>query len=260
MSGIPDFTVLVALDLQHLGELRTVWPTWMKHKPGLRERPWLFVLDLHSTPASHGWHTLCHKWWQEQLAFVFADCPHAKYCLWSEQPDLPQRERMLNSLVFSVKHIETPHYLKLDTDLCATGMEDWIDTSWFFGDPVLISPPWGYTKPGSMLDTLDTWAAGVPEIAAFPPFERRIVGSVAKHRRIISYCMFGQTEWTQHAAKLAGEWLPVPSQDTYLHYVAHRTRRCWRTVKMSDLGWRHVGGGGRRLQVAAAEAMGGIVT
>lgn len=251
MTSVPDFTVVVAVDEPHLEELRLSFPTWARHKPDLLRRPWAFLCD----PA-----TLREAdWWRQQLAGIVAGRVERLAVYFPPLADARQvdrRHRMLSTLVVAARWIETPYYLKLDTDAVATGAPDWINPVWFGGGPAIIAPPWGYTKPASMLDDFDRWAAGVPAFAGTAPTARKVFegGSKAFHRRIISYCMFGQTDFTFRMASLVGgELLPIPSQDTFLCCCADRLGEKVLRVRMP--GWRHIGGGGERLRVAASAAL-----
>lgn len=271
MSGIPDFTILVAADQSHIEELRLSYATWARHKPSLLRRPMLIVYDDESG-QSH------LPDWLARLSFIghsdAAFIPASSCLPWNDSPpgrntprDISQREKMLTTLVFAVQHIETPYYLKLDCDTICTGPDDWIDPAWFDGSPAIIAPRWGYTKPYTMLDDLDRWAEG-NSLSAGPrvrratqwPSDGSIRSRIAKHPRFISYCQFGEAEWTRRMAALAGNRLPCPSQDTFLSYCAVRSGALVRTVDMKARGWRHVGSNINRLRAAAAEAMEAPVT
>jgi hypothetical protein len=254
VAAIPDFTILVAVDAEHLPELAHSYPTWMHFKPELRQRPLVVVCDDEDCRTSmDAWEDRL-GWLPSSAKFVPAsDClPWRPGC---QPPDVTQREKMLTTLVVASFEIDTPYYLKLDTDCIAWGMEDWIDHNWFRDPaPAVISSPWGYTKPASMINDFNRWADQYRR--HFPlvlDYQNR--GSIAKHRRIISYAMFGRTDFTRKMAEFAGGRLPCPSQDTFLGACAHRSGERIQFVKMADYGWRHVGGGGRRLARAAKEAL-----
>lgn len=72
---------------------------------------------------------------------------------------------------------------------------------------------------------------------------------------MISYCQFGNCDWTWSMAELAGERLPIPSHDGFLSLAADRSGAEIKHVRMNKLGWRHVGSNIKRLRAAAAEAM-----
>lgn len=255
MSGVPDFTILVALDREHLDEFAVSYPTWIRHKPGLRQRPIVFVCD---GGLGIDWH--------DQIAAIirepFGGHDHESVVICYTNICAGQREKMLTALVTTgPRYVKNDWYLKLDCDLIATaGPDDWIDPAWFAGDPAWIAPRWHYSKPASMVRDFDLWADKHLEHFGALRTAHTIVGDVAKHRRMISYCMFGNTAWTRKMAELAGERLPVPSQDTFLSLAATRSGALTRCVDMKAAGWQHVGGGGRRLCEAAAAAMEGQLT
>lgn len=147
-----------------------------------------------------------------------------------------ERASILNALVLDAPfHVETPWFLKLDTDTLAREGE-WCEPEWFSDDPVFVSPPWGYTKPPGTLSVLDAWAdkyfgeVGRPARIEQPGRD--------KHKRIISFAFWCQTWWARQVATYCENQLPVASQDTYHWYVAHRRRDKFKRQRMP--GWRHV--------------------
>lgn len=230
-----SLTTIVGVDQQHLEELRCTWPTWRRHRPELLTWPLLLICDGDRSRAH----------WERELAFV--DHPGKRIERWCT-PAGDQREKMLNGLVFcAAECVETPYYLKLDTDAVATSGGPWLEPSWFQGDaagrsPAFVASPWGYTKPADAIDRLDAWADGVEAFASFPPLEiHPQPGSrLVRHRRITGWCFLGQTEFTRRAAESCGGRLPVPSQDTFLWYCAARRREPFLVQHMKRFGWSHV--------------------
>lgn len=267
-AGIPDFAILVAIDREHVEEFAISFPTWARHKPELVRRPIVFVMDrfrgtgdISLTETMELLGTAMQSAWFKNPTGCTINPTQPYFVTVADRPYASQREKMLAGLVldgpaFIQKHLPNcRYYLKLDTDCISTGHPVWISPEWFVDSPAIIAPRWGYSKPAGMLDELDRWALNTP-LAAGPPVIRNVVGAVAKHRRFISYCQFGNVDWTCEMAKLAGDRLPVPSQDTFLSYcVARGTLAYYRHVDMKNLGWRHVGSNIKRLRAAAAEAM-----
>ena len=223
-----DFTTLVAVDYLHVQELEITWPLWAERKPEILDRPLLIIADGHAD-------------WEQRLSFL----GHRNMTIKKWTPAAgafgSQRESMLTSLVRAAEFIETPWYLKIDTDAHATRDGEWIDGKWFDGDPVIVSHRWGYTKPARSLKVLDNWAGmhqelqyNEPPVKDYDPNAR-----IAKHPRIISYVMFGDTQFTRWASRLCPGRLPVPSQDTYLWYCAARSGQRVSRVNMKSAGWRH---------------------
>ncbi len=69
---------------------------------------------------------------------------------------------MLTGLVFAAQEVETPWYLKIDTDVVATPCRRWLDPRWFEPDAkgrpcAFIASPWSYTKPAEWIDRLEEW-------------------------------------------------------------------------------------------------------
>lgn len=247
-NPIPEFTLVVGVDVKHLRQLSWTWPTWKKHKPELLSCPMLAFYD------------------REQLSFDqvlrVVDHPHLIVRPWPPEgvryPGLPgdkwrdpQRAKMLSGFVHvPALHVQTPWWLKLDTDTVATGRGGWIDPAWFDGSPAIVSQPWSYTKPPDQMMKLDEWVyaneKSLPRLADRPPLDLTPAEGAdrVKHRRIISWCAFFQTDFSIYcsnaAAVACGRWrLPVPSQDGFLFYVAKRLGLEVNRVDMRRLGWEH---------------------
>lgn len=226
-----DITLMVGVDEKHLEELKVTWPTWIKYKPEVLKMPMRVVCD----GKYPKWH------WEEKLEFL--DRPDVEITLWEKEAST-QREKMLTALTYSPESIQTPWYLKLDTDAIAVEKIDWINAEWFKDSPAFISSPWGYTKPADWIDKLDAWAATycpclfkkTPKLN-LPGEGKECVG----HPRITGWCFLGNTIWTQDILKLVpSKELPVPSFDTFLWYCAERKQAPTRKEKFNRLGWAHI--------------------
>lgn len=231
-----DCTLVVAVDELHSEELKVVWPTWKRFRPQLLEWPMIVIVDGDRS----------FDRWADDLSYL--DHPRRQIIPWN-MPNVGQREKMLSGLVFvPARHVSTDWYLKLDTDVIATRESDWFAPEWFSADrnqqPVFVTHPWGYTKPASLIDQLETWGDNHPALHNYPKLglKRDANSELVCHPRIMSWCFFGNTAWTKVTAELANDRLPVPSQDTYLWYCAARRGDFFRTYPMSALGWQHACG------------------
>lgn len=233
--NLADITLLLGVDARHLEELRWVWPTWMQFKPELRSMPCLVFYDPQEVKL-------------RDLDFL-NEHDDVRTTSWRLPNALHQRERMLTGFVqIPGREVETAWYLKIDTDVVATGSGPWLKDEWFLVDsdgeaPVFISSKWHYTKPRFVMDLLDYWADGVPELARRPrldlPYSTE--SSKLKHPRIISWFFIGRTDWTASMAMLAAPdgRLPWPSQDSFLFYCAERLGSPYVREQMSDYHWSH---------------------
>lgn len=248
-----DFTLVVGVDRKHLEQLRIVWPTWRKHKPSLLNRPMVIFADWDEVPRS--------------MACAAIDHPRLRVCSWPQESGLefrrfakddenlkwthPQRYKMLAGFVhIAAKFVNTKYWMKLDTDVVATGRDDWIDKDWFVESPAIVSHPWGYTKPANQMLELDEWVKANKKQMGFLASKSPLNitpdedGQRASHKRIISWCSFYSTEFTRWASQLCegtcgkGQ-LPVPSQDGVLFYLAKRAEMGIVTPNMKKLGWQH---------------------
>jgi len=250
-QGRERLELLVALDEAHLREWRLTYPTWLRHNPEIVDIPINIVVDTVRRDK---------EWWFDTLAMDNdAFILHRKTNIigWNWRPDLPQRERMLSSLVYVGGSLNCDTYLKLDVDAVATGATVLRRER---GNNAFVAPPWGYTKPADALAKLDEWGNAHPVLKRYPPLNVPYApGSPrVRHNRIISWMFWGSVEFTKICCRLAAgasesDWrLPVPSQDTFLWYCARRMQMPWNTFRPA--GWRHIGSSFARLEQAVKEA------
>lgn len=237
----PGYTLVVGADERHLKQLAWTWPTWKRHKPSLLNHPMIVFVDDDSLMGK---------------VYQLVDHPRLVVVKW---PPLPtnfhgdsttkwnnaQRYKMLAGFVHVPAMVETPYWLKIDTDVVATGNDDWVDAEWFHGQPAIISAPWTFTKPADQMMRLDKWAGSnnVPgkHLNLIPLEGSTRLG----HRRIISFVGFFKSTFTQCCSNWAGVTcgsfqLPVPSQDGYMWYMAERMGMRVVRPRMKMLGWQQL--------------------
>lgn len=241
-----DYTLVIGVDRKHLRQLKMVWPTWARHKPEFLERPMVIFYD--QTEVTE---------WDVRQAVTH---PNPLFYAWppkgvtyngnrDDKWHHPQRYKMLSGFVHvPALTVDTPYWLKLDTDVVATGQPDWIDPKWFRNTPAIVSHRWAFTKPANQMLLLDEWVeqnrrqlyvlSQHPPLNLVPQEGSERLG----HWRIISWCGFFNTTLTRLASDCANATcgsfqLPVPSQDGYLWYVATRLgHEVVRTI-MKERGW-----------------------
>lgn len=224
-----EYTTVVGVDERHLRQLVWTWPTWCRHKPGLLDHPMLAFYDRDELTPPVIREVVDHPrlhmvpWPPEGVEYARVGNPGDRF-------GDPQRHKMLAGFVHVPPlFVETPWWLKLDTDVVAVGCRDWIDPVWFDGDPVMVSHPWSFTKPAGAILELDRWAEAGGLSFAQPPLdlEPREGSDRLGHRRVISWCGFFRTEFSRECSQMAslscGPFqVPIPSQDTFLWYCAQR--------------------------------------
>lgn len=245
---ISEFTIVIGVDGGHIGQLRLSLPTWHKCKPSLLNSRLVVFYDADQVP------------WTE-VASCCRPHPSTSYYPWpppnveyendvSSRFGSSQRYKMLSGFVHVPPLVvKTPYWLKIDLDTIATGMDDWIEESWFDNDPAIVSHPWGYTKPSDQMMKLDYWAQSsnsLQDLYRFKPLNLVPLpgSSVVRHKRIISWVGFFNTEFTRLCSDFASKTcgvgkLPVPSQDGYMWYVAKRLGLLIRRENMKSRGWIH---------------------
>ncbi|KKN88388.1 hypothetical protein LCGC14_0249510 [marine sediment metagenome] len=243
---IPDFTIVLGVDRKHLFQLEHTFPTWKRHKPSMLERPMIVFYDHEQLDPSDVRKVIDHH----DMIMIPWPLAGVEYEGGNDKFTNARRYRMLSGFVHvPAKVVKTLWWLKIDTDAIAHGMDDWIDSSWWADDPIIISPGWPYTKPPNQMVLLDEWVEREKDklidfyertepLDMFPkPGSDRL-----PHKRIGTWCAFFKTSFTQYASMLAEQTcglgkLPVPSQDSYLWYLATRMGRGIRRENMKKRGW-----------------------
>ena len=199
----PQLTVVTACDPAYVEKLHLTFPTWLRHKQITQYPVLVFVngMDLSD----------------QRLDFLRIS--NVKLVSW-DFPVSDQREKMLSAFVFGVaREVRTPWWFKIDADAYA------FDNSPLVADDMkkfsIFGHRWAYSF-AEHIAGLDAWASTHPELRAAPIFDRSCVsGRRYYHPRTASFVQLERTELTRTAARLAGDRLPVPSQDTYIFYLAN---------------------------------------
>ncbi|NUQ65972.1 MAG: hypothetical protein HUU20_26220 [Pirellulales bacterium] len=240
-----SFTTVVACDVRHCDQLAMVWPTWRRCKPEIAASPLLLVCDARAGGEA---------WWRRRLDWL--DHADRRIVLWDwprgegiGREAVTQRERMLTAFVHApCKYVDTPYWLKIDTDTVATAAGPWYDPAWFAEAPALVASPWGYTRPGVWIDQLEAWADRHAQLGLFEPLGLRVASGAGavRHRRLASWLCFVNTAWSRLAASYSPQRLPVPSQDTYHWYLAARRGDGIVRARMKNFGWASIHNDRRR--------------
>lgn len=229
-----NITLVLGVDAMHLQELRLVWPTWMKFKPEIKLMPCIVFYDANQVESS-------------DLDFV--QMPNLRCIPWHMASATSQRELMLSGFLhIPAAEVKTEWYMKIDTDVVATGYGQWIKDEWFAPDergrdPVFISAKWGYTKPRYLMDLLDDWADRVNIFKGTKRLNLPYSSESPRlwHRRISSWLFFGQTTWIKQIHELISPdgRMPYPSQDSFVFYCARRLGCHYVRVQMKSYNWDH---------------------
>jgi hypothetical protein len=249
-----DYTLVVGVDAKHLEQLRWTWPTWRKHKPGLLDVPMVVFRDRHQVSRREVVDVVDNRH-LTVVPWPPVSCNTYDYRIRSgseeDKWNSPQRYKMLAGFVHvPAMCVKTKYWLKIDTDTVAEGQPDWIDAGWFDDSPAIVSHPWGFTKPPDQMLELDRWVdqnkSALLMLVNSDPLGLRPKPGAGKlgHRRIISWCGFFHTKFTQACARWANKTvgvngLPVRSQDGFLWYCAKRLGFGIERVNMKKLGWQH---------------------
>ncbi len=224
------FTLVIVVDKKHLEQLSYSFPTWIKHKKELRDCPILVIYDDSVCKSD------IHNTIRRPATLVKWNPPENIYS--------SQREKMLTAMfVLPPRHVKTHWYVQIDTDAYALNDMQWIESEWFNGDTVIVSNPWGYTKPANTIELLDDWGDTIDGLKEYPRLDLpyKADSSLIRHSRIISWIIFCDTGWHKNIMKfLPNEeytLLPFPSQDTCLYYCATRMKRGVIRYKFKRYGW-----------------------
>lgn len=240
------YTVVLGVDQVHLGQLAMTWPTWVRHKPTLVKQPLVVFYDREQISVSDIDYVLRPA----QATLVPWPPTGVRYGGGAGKWNNPQRSKMLSGFIHvAAEYVRTPYWVKVDTDVVATGYDNWVDPAWFANDPAIVAHRWSFTKPANQMMELDNWVGlwkeQLPCLHARAPLNLVPHKSADRlgHNRIIGWCGFYRTDFTRLCAQYAtvtmgvGQ-LPVPSQDGYLWYVATRLGEAVRRVNLKALGWQ----------------------
>lgn len=235
-----EFTTVIGVDQKHLEQLKLVLPTWDRFKVDVMNNPMLLFYDREQLTVSMINEAIPE--YASKFTSVAWPPRNAYYPGDDTKWYNAQRYKMLAGFVhIPAQFVGTKYWLKIDVDTIANGYTNWIDERWFENDPAIVAHKWGFTKPPNQMDLLDEWAAaneipGEP-INLHPETEE---SSRVSHKRIISWCGFFRTDFTHKCSNYANyPYLPVPSQDGYMFYMAKRLGYGVQRVNMKGVGWVH---------------------
>ena len=215
-----NLTIVTAVNEAYLPKLKNNFDLWKKTL-GICEHP--MILFVHGIPAG-----------DRRLDFIRN---RARIIEWDMPDAANERELMLSAFVFgTAKYVTTRWWLKLDADATPKpeAYEKYAyhfrlpDDSW---DKDIYGHKWRYTKSKGyyrnehFLNILDTWWKKLTgEDPIFPanlPLRERV-----SHKRLASFVCLHKTAFTKYCADLCSEnRLPVPSHDTFMWYVAERSKK-----------------------------------
>ncbi len=227
-----NFTTVLVVDEDHLEQLKIVWPTWVRHRHEIMENRVVVMLNELLSTHVHFMRSAM------ETDVLFESVENASITT--------HRHKMLSAFIDGASRlVKTDYWLKLDTDTIAMSRPDdgWIDPDWFLGDPAIVAPAWGYSKPADIMERLDDWGDTVPELKDKPRLELHPEpGSrLVRHKRITSWCSFYNTAWTRKVRGwYDGPAMPVESQDGFAWYCAKRAGDTIHRVNMKRLGWQHI--------------------
>lgn len=246
--GVPDFTVVLGVDAKHLKQLSWTYATWRRRKPSLLNHPLLIFYDHEQVKPDDIYRVVEHD--NLRLKPWPLIDPRYYKSTDSDKFSSTQRYKMLSGFVHvPARWVDTPYFLKLDTDTIAADMDDWIEPSWFDNEPAIVSHPWGFTRPADQLDKLNHWVNihtdALPKLWKTEPLNLspQPEADRVSHPRIISWCAFVNTAFNRLCADYATittplpYHLPIPSQDTYLWYMAARMGMPIVRTSMKRRGW-----------------------
>lgn len=247
LSGIlmqvdADVTVVVAVDNVHFNELVKTLPTWLKHK-NINQFKFLVIVDADEVNMN-------------DARFKIFEGLEVKYVSIDNKLGLykSQREKMLTALAtLPGKYVDTKWYLKIDTDCIAINGDKWFDKTWLKKDYVFISNPWHKTKPKNAIQLLDEWSQKKFN-GTYAPLNLPIdeENNCVRHKRIISWLFFCNTEWSQIITApcvVENDYYKLPSisdkeykvsQDTFLWYMAEIGKYRYKIFNFKSKGWRHI--------------------
>ena len=199
----PDITLVTAVTEEYLPILKLTYKTW-DLKSCLKNAP--ILIFSHGLSSKHD--------------FDFLKPRNYRIVDWDMPKYDSQRELMLSSFVLgSAKYVETPYWMKLDSDSFFHNDNPLFEKEDFDYD--LVAPSWGVSRTEFII-AMDKWA----EVHCFSgePFFKDGIPDVVKykHNRFISYLCLHRSEIVRTSAAMSPGRLPIPSHDSYLWYLLYR--------------------------------------
>jgi hypothetical protein len=222
------FTTVIAVDREHLAEIRETWPTWQRFHPEIAANPLLMLTDG-TAEFTSGFPDGMREWRLHQI--TTADSP-------------TQKDRMLSSLLLDAPRlVTTQQWIKIDTDTIAVGPGKPLTK--YLGVESLAAPAWPYTIPVDALDQLDAWWKRAGEEAATPPLAEQGRKEPERDRvhlsRVIGWLTIIDTAFSRRVAELVRRCSPpFISHDTILWYAAQRWGIPAKPANFKRDGWDHV--------------------
>lgn len=197
-------TIVTACDPKYVECLKVTFPTWIKYKNILKFSIIVYINGLQENDS--------------RLAFL-RNHKNIRLIQWEMQNADSHREKMLSAFVFGpARDVKTKYWLKLDADAYAIDSREILDKSMGLYD--IVGHKWSYTKPTEWINILNNWSCDKKLNFQYPIDKSKISNNKYYHHRTNSFIQLHSTEFTKQAAELADGRLPIPSQDTYLWYVA----------------------------------------
>ena len=240
-----DYTLVLGVDRYHLAQLAWTFPTWARHKPSVINRQVVVFYDRDEVSERDVRHVVRSDYDEFTLQCIPWPAVGIRYRgVSGDKWNDPQRYKMLAGFVHvSAENVSSRYWLKVDTDVVATGNDNWVDPEWFMDSPGIVAHPWGFTKPPDQMLRLDEWAQGYYSTAPLHLVPKEGADRI-RHSRIISWCGFFATKMTQELSRLCNRTcgdhkLPVPSQDGVCWYHCTRSGLPIIRPRMKGLGWQH---------------------
>lgn len=197
-------TIITACDTRYVECLKLTFPTWIKYKNILNFPIIIYINGFNENDS--------------RLDFL-KEYKNIRLITWEMNNIESQREKMLSAFVFGpAKDVNTKYWLKIDCDTYAIDNREILNNDMSEFD--IVGHRWKYTKPWTWMNILNKWSLDKGLDFQYELDTSKIVKNRYYHERTNSFVQLHSTEFTKQAAELAVDRLPIPSQDTYLWYVA----------------------------------------
>lgn len=199
-----DVTIVTACDPKYVECLKLTFPTWIKYK-NITKYPMIVYINGFNDNDS-------------RLDFL-RKYDNIKLIHWDMHNVNNHREKMLSAFVFGpAKDVKTKYWLKIDCDAYAT--DDRAILKEEMKDFDIVGHKWSYTKPFEWINTLNKWSVDKNFNFTHTIDQKQISKHRYYHQRTNSFVQLHSTEFIKEAAQIAGDKLPIPSQDTFLWYIS----------------------------------------
>ena len=227
MGDFNDVTVVTSCTPNTIASLLLTFPNWMKYKKIDQYKVLIFLVGFENGDDR-----------LDLLHPIIASHPNVQLIPWAMPNADDLTEELESAFVFgAAKFVQTGYWFKISPDAYAVNDIPLITEE--MKDYSFCGHKWGYSY-ADHIKQLDEWSKGnfrAKMRHANPMYDPDLVNGDKhshKNKRTSSFVQMHRTSFTKWCAEIAGEKLPVPSQDTFMFYVCERFGNHYKAINFKS--------------------------